>query len=320
MTPEPYDEQCRVDTKAGWMMLPHYPGMSYYQKWIRSGKPSTLIERLQGAIAAIHAVEPLNKAGIVHRDLRLDNIISIDEQFARVVDFGSAIYAEEVPYSLMPTLYMPPEDIRAQVSSNAFQLIFCITELFAGVPAITKAFENERIKSFSNDVALLSHDNSGKPQVYEQLPDMQRLYLKTLLNEADIHQSINTLIRDSFVGKRYESADFLITFKESLLECFIQSNLLDGEALGWALETLRGVYLAKVEPGEKNTAMFAHPEQVERFKECVNSLLEFENMIVPLHSKLKGRYLNLYTKLFKLHPEQSYSDLINSKYEGRELN
>ena len=85
-----------------------------------------------------HALSLVHGQGVVHRDLKADNILVDRRGVVRVVDFGLAAFADErfgfVPGALGTFTYMAPETIygRSTPASDVYSLGLLMYELFTG--------------------------------------------------------------------------------------------------------------------------------------------------------------------------------------------
>ena len=167
-----------------------------------------LRESLDIAIQVAGALGAAHQAGIVHRDVKPENIMLRPDGYVKVLDFGLAKLAEQTsdgrepasnetdttPGLLMGTVkYMSPEQARGltlDARSDIFSLGVVIYEMLAGRPP----FEGET----NSDViaALLKEEPLPLSQFVPELPvEFEHIVNKALAkNRAERYQTINDLL------------------------------------------------------------------------------------------------------------------------------
>jgi len=119
-------------------VLPNYPGETLEQRLLR--RPAvTLTGGLDIAIKLAKAVAALHRAGIVHRDIKPDNVILQPDGGLKLIDLGVARLPQledtEVASSPGTPSYMAPElfgGAHADEASDIFALGVTIYRVFAG--------------------------------------------------------------------------------------------------------------------------------------------------------------------------------------------
>jgi serine/threonine protein kinase len=118
--------------------LPFYPGETLEQR-LRRGPRLSLVGGLKIAEALTRAVVALHRAGVIHRDIKPDNIILTEDGELRLIDLGVARLPmlEDIPATETPGTpsYMAPETLAGAVAdeqSDVFALGVTIYRAFTG--------------------------------------------------------------------------------------------------------------------------------------------------------------------------------------------
>ncbi|MBD8071474.1 serine/threonine protein kinase [Bacillus sp. PS06] len=102
----------QVDQKY-YLVMEHKAGKNFEELVMYEGNEYSEVESIQILLKVLRVVEHLHHRNIVHRDLRLPNILFHGDQII-IIDFGLAIFADEgdliskVPTSLAKRLYREP--------------------------------------------------------------------------------------------------------------------------------------------------------------------------------------------------------------------
>jgi serine/threonine-protein kinase len=187
-------------------------------------EPSQLNHVLKIGVQVSEALAAAHAAGIVHRDVKPENIMIRKDGYAKVLDFGLAKLAEQKtpenvsaegetkalvhtnPGAVMGTVwYMSPEQARGKetdLRTDIWSLGVVLYEMLAGRVPFTGETSNHTI------VAILEKE----PLLLENVPDeLQRIVRKSLTKDADM---------------RYQSArDMLIDLKNLRRDLDIQGEL-----------------------------------------------------------------------------------------------
>ncbi|OLE55574.1 MAG: hypothetical protein AUG51_02550 [Acidobacteria bacterium 13_1_20CM_3_53_8] len=161
----------------------------------------TLREALNVAVQVAEALTAAHEAGIVHRDVKPENIMLRKDGYVKVLDFGLAKLAEqrgEVVDTQAPTLakietdpgtvmgtmqYMSPEQARGKevdARTDIFSLGVVLYEMVAG----RAPFEGETRSDLL--VALLSQEPSHLSSFVEEVPaELERIVRKALRKDRD---------------------------------------------------------------------------------------------------------------------------------------
>jgi eukaryotic-like serine/threonine-protein kinase len=169
-------------------------------------------EALDVAVQIASALAAAHEAGIVHRDVKPENVMLRRDGYIRVLDFGLAKLAEltqsthtealtagevstEAGLVMGTVRYMSPEQARGQkvdARSDIFSLGIVLYEMIAG----RAPFEGET----SSDViaALLAKEPLPLTQFLSEVPvELERIVTKALRKDREErYQTVNDLLRD----------------------------------------------------------------------------------------------------------------------------
>ncbi|CAL1241684.1 bifunctional protein-serine/threonine kinase/phosphatase [Candidatus Methylocalor cossyra] len=118
-----------------YAVLPYYPGVTLERRLSRK-PPLTLAQGVALALQLCKAVQALHRHGIVHRDIKPDNILLTEDGGLKLLDLGSArlpAWDEHEPVPGTPS-YMAPELFEGQrgsVASDIFALGVTLYRMFA---------------------------------------------------------------------------------------------------------------------------------------------------------------------------------------------
>jgi serine/threonine protein kinase len=161
-----------------YSVMPFYPGLTLEQR-IDRRRPVTLAEGGDIGLKLCRAVYALHKQGIIHRDIKPDNVLLPDAGGLRLLDLGVArlpAWDEDAgdPIPGSPS-YMAPELFQGERGSRAsdvFAIGVTLYRLFSG-----GAYPYGEIEAFS-------HPRFGWPKPLTQhRPDLPA-WLETVLNHA----------------------------------------------------------------------------------------------------------------------------------------
>ena len=120
-----------------YSVMPYYEGETLEQRLKRS--PVSVDEGVRIAVRLARAVDALHRAGIIHRDIKPDNVILTSDDGLRLVDLGVARVPrlEDFPVADIPGTpsYMAPELFQGQPgdeASDLYALGVTIYRLFTG--------------------------------------------------------------------------------------------------------------------------------------------------------------------------------------------
>ncbi len=170
--PEPGRQSCL------YALMPYYPGPTL-EAWMRHHRPVPLAAGLALALRLCRAVYALHRQGVVHRDIKPDNVLLPDAGGLRLLDLGIARLPawpedSDLPVPGTPS-YMAPELFRGERGSRAsdvFSLGVTLYRLFAA-----GAYPYGEIEAFSQP-------RFGQIRPLTQLrPDLP-VWLEVALNRA----------------------------------------------------------------------------------------------------------------------------------------
>jgi len=142
---------CGVFEGAPYMVMEHFPGAKL-KDCIAAGAPCAVREKAREIIIRVaEALGHIHAHGIVHRDVKPDNILVNAEAEIRLIDFSSAIagMAKWLPFvrkSEGTPSYIAPEQIRrhrATPAADMYSLGATVYEMFAGRPPFVGNTPNE---------------------------------------------------------------------------------------------------------------------------------------------------------------------------------
>ena len=153
------------------------------------GEPLPMRDALRYAIEIAEALSRAHKAGVVHRDLKPDNVIVGDDRHVKILDFGLAKLAEppadEDPSSRMQTIsaemtqagrilgtarYMSPEQARGLVvdaRSDLFAFGIMLYEMITGAPPFRGKTPTDTLLAIVRDqpAAVTRHAPDAPPEL-----------------------------------------------------------------------------------------------------------------------------------------------------------
>ena len=167
-----------------------------------SATPMKVVEALDTSVQIASALSAAHAAGIIHRDVKPENIMLRRDGIVKVLDFGLAKLTERLPpdsvdaeaatKALLQTApgvvmgtpaYMSPEQARGLVvdaRTDIFSLGVVIYEMVAGQAPFGGATRSDLI------VALLERDPPPLARFTPEAPaELQRLVMKTLAKDRD---------------------------------------------------------------------------------------------------------------------------------------
>jgi eukaryotic-like serine/threonine-protein kinase len=174
--------------------------------WVRTAKPGWR-ERIEMVTGVADGLATAHAAGILHRDVKPDNILVSKSGYAKLADFGLAKLAENLPLDLTRTLtvgrtrpgmiigtisYMSPEQAAgkpADARSDIFSFGVVLYELLLGKRPFTGQTDLQVLQ------AVL---HAAPPPLGEDIPPALRIAVEKALEKdpADRYQSMRDLTVD----------------------------------------------------------------------------------------------------------------------------
>ncbi|MBI3893736.1 MAG: serine/threonine protein kinase, partial [Candidatus Wallbacteria bacterium] len=188
-----------VDAEARWIVFGWVGGRSVQSILDRDGKlsPARAVEILMGACAG---VEHAHSRGVIHRDLKPDNLLVSVDGVVKVLDFGIASARTQMGRltgagTIIGTpAYMSPEQVlgaETTPATDVYGLGATLYDLLTGQPP----FVGDDVSSVLR--SILSEPPVAPRQVRPELPErLERLLLKALEKDpARRHKSVTSLRR-----------------------------------------------------------------------------------------------------------------------------
>lgn len=134
-----------TDRDQPFLMMEYCPGGSYGDR-VRADGRLDWAEATEVAVAICGALDTAHQAGILHRDVKPDNILIDDYDTPKLADFGIARVSKAANLTQTGTLtgspaHMPPELVAGQSASPAsdvYSLASTLHALVAGSPAFVR--------------------------------------------------------------------------------------------------------------------------------------------------------------------------------------
>jgi len=131
------------ETELGLFMVMEYVQAKTISEWLREKGKFSINETLDITRQILNAIGHAHKIGVIHRDIKPNNILLCENGDVKVMDFGLAKVAQEhgsqstVTYAAAGTLYyMPPEQIKGlknvDYRSDIYSIGMTIYEMLAG--------------------------------------------------------------------------------------------------------------------------------------------------------------------------------------------
>lgn len=107
------------ETEFGLFMVMEYVSARTISEWLREKGRYTANETVSIGVQIINAIGHAHKVGVIHRDIKPNNILLCDDGTVKVMDFGLAKVVQEqgsqitVTHAAAGTLfYMSPEQVK----------------------------------------------------------------------------------------------------------------------------------------------------------------------------------------------------------------
>lgn len=185
-------------------------------------QPQTIIEYAQGlvleqkiglAVEMLQALIYLHRRGILHRDLKPDNVLVTDTGQVKVLDFGLSVTVDKARGTVGTLPYMPPEVLRDEIISPA-------SDLYAVGLMIYELLTGEFPYPTNNPMLLMR-------AIMTTIPDMSRIdhaaletvVMRLLLKDPDDrYQSAQATIVAVCEAAEVDVPQESVTIRESFLQ------------------------------------------------------------------------------------------------------
>ena len=203
-----------VDGKP-FLVLEYLPGGTLREKLRRrreEGGEFSLREILRYALEAAQALAHAHRRGVIHRDVKTDNMILTEEGSVKVTDFGLARWAGSARITgrgsmLGTAVYMSPEQaqgLEADARSDIFSFGSVLYELAAGKPP----FEGLYPAAVAYDII-----NAPTPSLRAQRPDLPQEL-----------EGVTSKALEKKPENRYQSMEDLVADLSSLRDAMISDS------------------------------------------------------------------------------------------------
>lgn len=231
-----------------WLVMAYVPGPDL-KAWMLL-QPSRY-ERFRVARQVCEALHAAHRKGIVHRDLKSENVLLDEDGFPKITDFGLARFVDASGFtaegSLMGTARtMAPEQALGKAAdhrADLFSLGVLFFEMFVG-----------RSPFLADSTAATLHRI-----VYEQAPDPTELGVHL---DPRLRQILDRMLEKNPMLRAASCEEILPVLRELEREQVsvadaVGENTLDGETLGTAPSLVSPVYSAAEARGSESKSAFS---------------------------------------------------------------
>lgn len=140
--------------------------MNYYREHMATYRSDLGILHLKHIFySVLHTLSRIHQHGIIHRDIKPQNILSNDGCHGKLIDYGISSLSQHIDFTreVYTPWYRPPEVTSGEsydCSADIWALGITIMEIFTGKPVIPHdSHRADELQSFQNDLENLQNDH-----------------------------------------------------------------------------------------------------------------------------------------------------------------
>ena len=216
-----------VENGSPYLVMEYLEGQTLKQI-IQVRKPLTVLEKVGIMTQVVEGLAYAHSKGIVHRDVKPENIMLLPDDSVKIMDFGIALAADRntvmtATGGLIGTPnYFAPEQLQGQ-KANEQSDIFSLGDVYYELLSGQHPFERFKHDWKSLQIAIVSFDPPGVSQLAPDCPEaLELLVHRMLAKEPEFrYASFEELLLDSraiLVDLQRESAAALLRAVPALVE------------------------------------------------------------------------------------------------------